>query len=250
MRLGLQNFDPVSPASPGRRSAFTLVEMLVAIAVIVVILTVGLPMFNSISDSHSIEVARNQMSAMLGRSRARAVGLYRCVGVAFFRDTATNRYVMREVQFLDPATKNVNFSPDSADEILPAGIGVQVVHSAVKPSGASPPFVERYVSMGVIMFDQRGILSAMPYTVASGSALATRSGVSFTSQVNTQIALAVYDREIFRNQGFTDDDPLFGGSTPAATEAAEEAWLDTNGVALLVSRYQGTFMEPQKSVGG
>lgn len=246
MRLRLQNFDPVSPASPGRRSAFTLVEMLVAIAVIVVILTVGLPMFNSISDSHSIEVARNQMSAMLGRSRARAVGLYRCVGVAFFRDTATNRYVMREVQFIDPATKNVDFSPDSADEILAAGIGVQVVHSAMKTSSAT--FVERYVSMGVIMFDQRGILSAIPYTVASGSALATRSGVSFTSQVSTQIALAVYDREMFRNQGFTDDDPLLGGSTPAATEQLEETWLDTNCVTLMVSRYQGTFTDPPKSL--
>jgi prepilin-type N-terminal cleavage/methylation domain-containing protein len=249
MRLRLQNFDPVSPASPGRRSAFTLVEMLVAIAVIVVILTVGLPMFNSISDSHSIEVARNQMSAMLGRSRARAVGLYRCIGVAFFRDTATNRYVMREVQFIDPANPTrVDFSPDSADEILAAGIGVQVVHSAVKPSGASPPFVERYVSMGVIMFDQRGILSAMRYTVASGSALATRSGVSFTSPVDTQIALAVYDREMFRNQGYTDDDPLFGGSTPAATEQLEETWLDANGVTLMLSRYQGTFMEPPKAL--
>jgi prepilin-type N-terminal cleavage/methylation domain-containing protein len=230
------------------RGAFTLVELLIVIAIVLIVLSVALPMFNVINDSHSIEGARNKMSAMLARSRSQAIGLYRLVGVAFFRDTATDRYVMRQVAFLDPNNPtSIDFTPDSDDETLAPGVAVQVLHNAVKPAGSSPPFVERYVSMGVIMFDGQGILATVPYTVPGGSQLAARSGISFTSPISTQVAIAVYDRERFRNQGYTDADPVMGGAS--SNESAEESWLDMNALTLMVNRYDGTFMEPRKLLG-
>jgi prepilin-type N-terminal cleavage/methylation domain-containing protein len=74
-----------------RRTAFTLIELLVVIGIIVLIVTLAIPAFNIITGGRSIDSAQNQVSAILGRARADAVGLQEERGVFFYQETAGGR---------------------------------------------------------------------------------------------------------------------------------------------------------------
>jgi Tfp pilus assembly protein FimT len=92
---------PTSPPRPPARrrrpsAAFTLVELLVAMGIIVLMLGLAMPAFRAITGGRSVEGATNQVSAMLSRARADAVGLQIPRGVAFYTD-ATGQCKMAEV---------------------------------------------------------------------------------------------------------------------------------------------------------
>lgn len=75
------------PSRPG----FTLIELMVVMAIIVLLLGLSLPAFNLIRGSRSVESAQNQLSALIARARNEAIGKQKPVGVMFFLDPATKR---------------------------------------------------------------------------------------------------------------------------------------------------------------
>ena len=79
------------PPGRRRRPAFTLIELMVVITLLVVFLGIALPVLRAITGSRSTEAARNVISAMLGRARNEALARHQLVGVALFVDPATNR---------------------------------------------------------------------------------------------------------------------------------------------------------------
>src|SRR5690349_1117299 len=85
-----------------RRSAFSLTEILIVIALIVLILAMAMPAFNFITGSRSEDAAMNQISAMMARARIEAVGLQEPRGVFFYVDPATQREIMCLVKVTDP----------------------------------------------------------------------------------------------------------------------------------------------------
>src|SRR4051794_31459798 len=85
----------------GKPRGFTLTEILIVIGLIVLMLGLAVPAFNLIRGSHSIEGAENQISAMISRARADALGLQTTCGVMFYIDTATNRVNVAEVVAAD-----------------------------------------------------------------------------------------------------------------------------------------------------
>ncbi len=68
------------------RRGFTLVEMLVILGVIILILAIALPAFNTITGSRSVEAGTNIASASIGRARAEAIRRGVSVGVLFYPD--------------------------------------------------------------------------------------------------------------------------------------------------------------------
>jgi prepilin-type N-terminal cleavage/methylation domain-containing protein len=76
------------------KQAFTLTELLIVIALIVLLLAMAVPAFNFISGGRSIDAAQNVVSAMLGRARARAIETERYAGVAFYLDPVTGKSTM------------------------------------------------------------------------------------------------------------------------------------------------------------
>src|SRR3954447_12008766 len=75
----------------GGRGGFTLTELLVVIGLIVLLVTLAIPAFSIITGGRSIDSAQNQVSAILGRARADAVGLQEERGVFFYQETAGGR---------------------------------------------------------------------------------------------------------------------------------------------------------------
>src|SRR5205085_6804369 len=72
-------------------NGFTLTEILIVIGIIVLMLAMAVPALNFIRGSRSIDGAENQISALLGRARSRAIGVQELTGVFFFRDPNTDR---------------------------------------------------------------------------------------------------------------------------------------------------------------
>jgi len=99
----------------GRRwqasSGFTLAELLITIAIITLVLTLAVPLFNVISGARTVEAAQNVIAARIGQARTLAINQGRFTGVAFFRDPTTDRVATALVSFNnglldDPDTLN------------------------------------------------------------------------------------------------------------------------------------------------
>jgi len=73
------------------RSAFTLVELLVVIGIIVIALALSVPAFSFLTGARSLEAGENAVAAMLGRARTEAINGNAYVGVFFFVDPKTDR---------------------------------------------------------------------------------------------------------------------------------------------------------------
>ncbi len=72
-------------------SAFTLIELSVAIGIIVLLMAIAVPAYRFIVGNRSTEAASNLIEAMLGRARGKAIADQRYVGVAFFIDPKDGR---------------------------------------------------------------------------------------------------------------------------------------------------------------
>src|SRR4051794_11913764 len=138
--------------------AFTMAELLIVIALIVLLLGLAVPAFNLLSGGKSIEGATNQVSAALGRARAEAIGLQKVTGVMFFIDPKTQRRSMAIVQEVEaPGVAVVGTAPDVWLDIvtdgdfmpMPAGIGVQTVND----SGQAPDATGNRKGDGYIGFN-------------------------------------------------------------------------------------------------
>ena len=89
IRLQLAISNRHSAISP--RSAFTLTELLVVIALIVILIALAVPAFSFITGSKSVDAGQNVVAAMLGRARSEAIKQQRPFGVAFWFDRTNER---------------------------------------------------------------------------------------------------------------------------------------------------------------
>jgi prepilin-type N-terminal cleavage/methylation domain-containing protein len=157
-------------AGRGGIRGFTLNELLVVTAIIVLLLGLAIPAFNAISGQRSLDVASNTISAYLGRARAEAIGLGRPTGVLFYRDARTGRVGMTIVQQADPKIFATTVEqireqypiwldalPERETVLLPVGVGVQTVNPGYPGAGASGE-VDRYLG-----FNARNAYSAASF---------------------------------------------------------------------------------------
>lgn len=251
-----------SPSRPAARTAaavaaaprgYTLTEILVVIGLIVLLIAVAVPVLSVLSGNRSTEAAENQVAAMVGQARAQAIALQKNIGVAFFVDPASQRYTMALVG-QEPASLWVERLPDYDFVALQTGTGVQLLNDdRMAKAGARPQDRDRYVRIGVIMFDGRGEAIASPYQIGVDSALAQAMDLRKiladlgagnspvyppTGQsAYTQLGLVLYDNEAFARNNFSPAEGMKTGD-----EAQECDWLDANAAPLVVNRYNGTLI--------
>ena len=113
------------------RSAFTMIELLITIGIIVLLLALSVPAFTWLTGSSSVAGAENTVSAMIGRARGDALGLQRDTGVLFFIDPASQHVTLAEVTAIpgtDPAIEaRLELVADRDFLYLPSGVLSQVV---------------------------------------------------------------------------------------------------------------------------
>src|SRR5947208_1368347 len=134
---GEENAPSLAPrALPLAPHGFSLTEILIVIALIVLLLALAIPAFSFITGSRSIDGAANQISAFLGRARAEAIGLQEMRGVMFFVDPTkqrTNLAIVHETPER-PAVDNPNVDvyldlvPDAEFLALPPGVSIQTLN--------------------------------------------------------------------------------------------------------------------------
>jgi prepilin-type N-terminal cleavage/methylation domain-containing protein len=276
--------DPLSspePASQRRQSAsgrpgFTLIEMLVVMAIIVLAVTLAVPAIRALTGTGSTQAAQNTVSAFLARARTEAIGLQNVQGVLFFIDPATDRVNCAQVMVSptqpgDPqGITYLTLAPDHDFLPLPVGTRVQTMKDSGTPAlDAFPnarylgfnPYNASTVNLGgVILFDGQGRLTSprygfrfvdhlpglpMPQVTALGqmafqntATISTRNWpVAAIQFLRAQIAFTLYDEESGRNGGAVDAN---GGN-----EANRAAWLDVNASPIFINRYNGTLVRAE-----
>jgi prepilin-type N-terminal cleavage/methylation domain-containing protein len=78
----------ISPRISTARAGFSLVELLVVLAIMSVITAMSLPIVNSIRDSQNVTLATNSVSTVLQRARAYAMAHNTYVWVGFYEEPA------------------------------------------------------------------------------------------------------------------------------------------------------------------
>ena len=186
------------------RRAFTLIEMLVVMAIMIVILISAVPVFNTLTGNHSLAAAQNQVAAALGTARADAIYYQQTIGIFFFVDPATDQVALAEVQADPQSTGGTTYIPanisgaaaaanngsvnalelvnnwDSTQGkfiyyrdlvLLPANVGIALnnnyygyIYNAAAPPAAGNAF-DHYVRLGAIMFNSQGSVISIPFAV-------------------------------------------------------------------------------------
>lgn len=142
----------------GRLFAFTLVELMVVISIIVTLVAVTLPSFTTLIESSNYSSAISQTSAALGNARAIAMRDGSKTAVAFLFDVTTQQYtlmILEEAQFGSSASlSSLPTAPDhylyttgfrpaqnSATIELPKGTGVYGLSFSHVPNPTIDPTI-------------------------------------------------------------------------------------------------------------
>lgn len=187
--------------------------------------------------------------------------------MAFYLDPASGRqsvaYVAQDPNALATDPRFVDLIAGEEVTTLPPGLAIQTLSTNVATSG-----LDKYLSFGVIFFDENGQLAANPYWVRSASTLGTQMQLSTdlkpTGSSPPTVALVshpgfvLYDRQNYTNQaqpgsGKPFDDASLGYSASFTSQTApsssdkqaEEAWLDQNGQVMAVKPNDGGLVRNQ-----
>ncbi len=128
-------------------AAFTLVELLVVVALIVIVLGAVVPSVARIMQSTNYTGAVNAVTATLGRARAAAMESGRPTAVAFLFDIDRQVYTMQVLELapsgdsatfeMGPPQGTSNIEPECAEDLTPTGVGTSA--AAYHPLRFSAP---------------------------------------------------------------------------------------------------------------
>lgn len=164
--------------------AFTLVELLTVIGIIVILASIMVPVVNTLTKGNSQKQAVNVISTYLSAARAIAMSEGRHVGVVFYEDSSdTNQTAMQLVgeTSYSASTYVMSFDAlkDKFPQFLPRGVKVGTLDDSATSTFRSDMDVSGTpnTSSRIILFDGNGQL-----TLTNGLAYATSSTTTTLAQ--------------------------------------------------------------------
>jgi prepilin-type N-terminal cleavage/methylation domain-containing protein len=240
---------------------FTLMELLVVMAIIGVISTMGLPAVKKLTSGNARSQALNHVRAMITQARSVAMAEQRQAGVVFFEETAANSFPVHGNQtamqiFVEdydqaqynPLSDNTVFIPYStARQYLPAGLKVAALNDDINRGVMTGD--EASASLGrsrVILFNALGQLVtrhglARPNmgTGAAGTYPRACADWLFTTKRGapsvgmSSPGVFVYDRDAYVNQNIPTDHSGDGQRNDWIKSHADVILINANTGALL-----------------
>jgi prepilin-type N-terminal cleavage/methylation domain-containing protein len=214
---------------------FTLNELLVVMAIIILVLAIAIPAFSLITTGKSIEATENQMSAFLSAVRGDAVGMQDPRGAVIFIDPASNRVTMVEVWFPPGQRPNLDIYPGKEEMKLPAGVSFRGI-----PNGIPNSNMDNWPRFAIVMFDGDGRLLLDFASVVTVNTLFNRLNIVATSSPDKPPIPTVANNQT--NIGVILFDKARHDEQPAANR---QKWFTENAVPYLINRYNGTLMKGQ-----
>jgi type II secretory pathway pseudopilin PulG len=201
--------------------AFTLIELMTVISIIVLVLALAVPVVSSLQGSRSVEAGYNKVSAALAHARQIALYYRSPAGVVFFQDPVSGRqqigYVMQEsvlaqnyASYATTTSASSTTDPHFIDLIpneelvtFPQGVAVQVLNGNAQANGrilsdgtiqstslpintSNPPigYVDSFLRVGVVFFDEYGQLSpSTSYWIAPASPSVAKAIVPYPASI-------------------------------------------------------------------
>jgi len=186
--------------------AFTMIEMMTVITIIVLVLGLAVPVVHSLEGNRSLEAGYNRISAALGHARQIALYNRAPAGVVFFPENyidatgvmhLTGRqnigYVMQEKNIIGMPLKNIpddatftptddryfDLIPGEETITLPPGLGIQVVIGQDQlPASGAGINRDKYLRVGIVLFDENGQLTnSTQYWIRGNSKLGILLGL-------------------------------------------------------------------------
>lgn len=110
---------PLLPLSCGKTSAFSLLELLVVMTILVILMATAGPALNSVMDGGRVTQAATTTVNQLTLGRLKAIAENRTIGVRFIRTNSTASYDRIQLVSIDPAgratgAEKVALLPDGA----------------------------------------------------------------------------------------------------------------------------------------
>jgi|GEM_PF-5258833 len=216
--------------------AFTLLELLVVISIIVLMLALSVPVVRSIEGSRSVETAYNRLAAALGHARQIALYYRQPAGIAIYYDTVGGSMAISYVSQQNPPTgitpdsRYIDIVPNEESIALPSGIGAQIYNG----NGGA----DKYFSEGVILFDEHGQLATIPYWISNSSSyprgLGALMGLGLNSltptggpprgSIYSHSAICLFDQDTYNSQV----DPSTGNSFASADSSTKSNAMNTS----------------------
>jgi Tfp pilus assembly protein FimT len=255
--------------------AFTLTEMLVAIGLIVLLISIAVPTFSALRGNNSIENATNVVSASLARARAQAVGLQRPFGIAFYREAASGRYGMALVEIKSAATWTTGTNYSAGDWVK-TGTALPYAYYVAATDHTSAAAIGTDVTnenMRAVHTTTNGLINGgtPPIDLVPGSnrlLLPTGIACAVAGTAYADSGLILFDENgtlTTRNVTIAQESMLFQQIVPGASAAGTVAtsqialmlfndedakaapdiddYINESGTPLLVNRYNGTIVK-------
>jgi prepilin-type N-terminal cleavage/methylation domain-containing protein len=242
------------------RRAFTLIELIVVISIIVILSAIAIPATKMLMKSNGTAQGANLVRTMIGQARTMALSQHRAAGVVFFEETPAHSmpvnsnatamqifveaYNQQDPAFPPVTDGSIYFVEGSAREYLPSGIKVATLNDAqlnaamftAGENSASP--VTR-----VIIFDANGQLAlrgGLRTTPTSGPAGSDpqregdwnflNAGVPTVTAPFSSPGFILYSKSEYDSQTFADD-------------AKRSEWLRNNSNVVIVNGYTGGIIQ-------
>jgi prepilin-type N-terminal cleavage/methylation domain-containing protein len=195
-----------------RRAAFTLIELMTVITIIVLVLAAAVPTINLLEGNRSVANGYNRVAAALGHARQIALYYRAPAGVVFYQDPVTGRQAIAYVTQEKNIPRDAGFVPKADDRemdiipgeeilLLPYGVAVQILNCQ---NGQST--IDAYLRIGIVLFDENGQLTSTPYWIRDFGYL----GVILGGPSNTTPNPLISNANLIQWQ----TSPAYGGLTP------------------------------------